>query len=131
MLVQLAKVYLDYGSCFFACCLVLPLNYNLLYEVVRLPHLGDGNADFFVVAGYDVSGVELLGEFVHTLPVDVDISGSTPQYIVSVLLEIGFIQRFQIDAYIVADVLHHLFGVMSPYQTYCCLIEMMTSSTTP
>ena len=61
MLVQLFKVYLNVGPCFVACGLLLLFYHTLLCEIIGLPHLGDGNVDFFIATGCDVPGFEILG----------------------------------------------------------------------
>ena len=64
ILVQFSKVYIDVGPCFFACDLLLPLDQALLYELIGLPYLGDGNYDLFITTGCDVPGADILGETV-------------------------------------------------------------------
>ena len=58
------KLCINVGPCFVACGLLLPFDQTLLYEIIRLPHLGDGNTEFFIATGCDVPGFELLGEVV-------------------------------------------------------------------
>ena len=64
ILVQFAKVYLDVGPCFVACDLLIPLDQTPICEVIGISHLGNGNTDLFISTGYNIPGVELLGDIV-------------------------------------------------------------------
>ena len=61
-MVKFYKVCLNVGPCFVAYGLLLPFDQTPLYEITGLPHLGNGNDDFFIATGCDVPAFELLGE---------------------------------------------------------------------